>query len=165
MILRLRQRHRHIVIMLGVILPVVLVTGMALRKPAPVAQSLPEGLITAQKFSTQIWERNELFTKVPVGVGLLSDGANGKGRALHFSAAKDFLKPDLLVYWVAGQPERTDSLPAKAVLLGEFGAVALLLPASATGTNGVLVLYSLADDEVVDVSKSETIGQGELNHE
>lgn len=159
MILQLRRRHRHIVIALGVILPVLFAAGMALRKPIPVVGSLPERLTTVQKFDTQIWERNDLFTKAPAGVALLSDGANGKEMALHFFAAKNFVKPDLLVYWVAGAPGSTDSLPEKALLLGEFGAAALPLPALATGTNGVLVLYSLADDQVVDVSKSVQLGK------
>jgi hypothetical protein len=38
-------------------------------------------------------------------------------------------------------------------LLGEFSSAALALPPEAAATNGVLVLYSLADNELVDESQ------------
>jgi hypothetical protein len=59
----------------------------------------------------------------------------------------------LLVYWVAGNPGVTNALPAEAVLLGAFGREPLPLPEQPLKSAGVLVLYSLADGEVVDVSK------------
>ncbi len=71
-----------------------------------------------------------------------------------FSVAKDFVKPDLLVYWVAGNPNITNTLPGDARLLGVFNpSVTLPLPPDSGPGNGVLVLYSLADQEVVEVSK------------
>jgi hypothetical protein len=45
------------------------------------------------------------------------------------------------------------ALPENATLLGEFSSAALALPPEAAATNGVLVLYSLADNELVDESQ------------
>jgi hypothetical protein len=57
------------------------------------------------------------------------------------------------VYWVAGTLGSTNKLPDNSQLLGAFiPSVALALPANATTQTGVLVLYSLADNEMVDVS-------------
>jgi hypothetical protein len=156
MIRPLRQRHRRMVTVLGVVLPVVLVAGIAARKPAPIVTTLPSALATAtQHLETVEWERTDLFTKTLIQVRLLRESA-GSGRfAVGFSAAKDFVKPDLLVYWAAGNPDITTTLPDKARLLGAFNSsAALTLPAEAALGSGVLVLYSLADQEIVEVSKA-----------
>ena len=79
---------------------------------------------------------------------------DGGALAVALSAAKDyFIKPDLMVYWVAGNPPAVNPLADLGRLLGGFDAGNLPLPAEAAATNGVLVLYSLADNEIVDVSK------------
>ena len=44
-------------------------------------------------------------------------------------------------------------MTANAILLGNFFAPSLALPVSALKSSGELVLYSLADGEIVDVSK------------
>jgi hypothetical protein len=117
--------------------------------------SLPKELVASpQQFAVTEWERAELFTKTPIQVRLLRESA-GTGRfAVEFSAAKDFVKPDLIVYWVAGNPNLTDTLPDNARLLGAFNSsVALPLSPDAGSSNGVLILYSLADQEIVEASK------------
>ncbi len=56
--------------------------------------------------------------------------------------------PDLLAYW-SPRPDTGDGLPADAVLLGRVparGARRLALP----GPGGALVVYSLAQQRVVD---------------
>jgi hypothetical protein len=155
MIRPLRQRHRRIVIVLGVFLPVAFAVGIAARKPVPGMTSLPKELVMSQQtFSATEWERADLFTKSPVRVRLLRESADAGRFAVEFSAAKDFVKPDLIVYWVAGCPSITTALPENARLLGVFNAsVALALSPDAESGSGVLVLYSLADQEVVEVSK------------
>ncbi len=154
MILSLRQRHRHMVMALGIILPMVFVAGIAARKPVPTPNELPAALaITSQKFETVEWKRTDLFSKASIEVHLLRE-QKGAGRfAIELSAAKDFAKPDLIVYWVAGSPEITGTLPENAMLLGGFGSAVLPLPPEVATKSGVLVLYSLADNEIVDVSK------------
>jgi hypothetical protein len=143
------------VIALGVFLPVAFAVGIAARKPVAVMTSLPkELLMSSQKFAATEWEHADLFTKMPVQVRLLRESA-GTGRfAVEFSATKDFVKPDLIVYWVAGNPNITDKLPDNARLLGAFNlSAALMLSPDAASGSGVLVLYSLADREIVEVSK------------
>ena len=155
MIRPLRQRHRRMVIMLGVFLPVAFVVGIAARKSVPSMTSLPTELVASpQKFAVIEWERADLFTRTPIQVRLLRESAGAGRFAVEFSAAKDFVKPDLIVYWIAGSPNITDTLPDNAWLLGAFySSVALPLPPNSGPGNGVFVLYSLADQEIVEVSK------------
>jgi hypothetical protein len=72
--------------------------------------------------------------------------------AVGLRASKDFLKPDLMVYWSAGKPTTSDTLPPESKLLGAFVTTTLVLPSEASTTDGCLILFSLADQEVVDVS-------------
>src|SRR5277367_4590916 len=103
MIYPLRQRHRHIVIALGIFLPVVFAIGIAARKPAATVAELPAALAaTLQQFEAVEWERADLFAKSPVQVRLLREQKDSGRFAIKFSSAKDFVRPDLLVYWVAG---------------------------------------------------------------
>ena len=155
MIRPLRQRHRRMLIVLGVFLPVAFAIGIAARKPVPDMTSLPKELVTSrQKFAATEWERADLFTKAPIQVRLLRESAGAGHFAVEFSAAKDFVKPDLIVYWVTGSQNITEKLPENARLLGTFNAsVALSLSPDAAQGSGVLVLYSLADQEIVEVSK------------
>jgi hypothetical protein len=62
-----------------------------------------------------------------------------------------------MVYWSAGNPTTTNTVPDNAILLGAFGAEALPLPVAVTMSGGVLLLFSLADGEIVDVSKPFSI--------
>jgi hypothetical protein len=155
MIRPLRQRHRRIVIVLGVFLPVAFAVGITARKPVPAMMSLPNELgASRQKFAATEWERSDLFTKTPIQVRLLRESAGAGHFAVEFSATKDFVKPDLIVYWVTGSPNITDRLLENARLLGAFNpSLALPLPAEAETTVGTLVLYSLANHELVEASK------------
>src|SRR5439155_9931764 len=148
-------RHRRMVIVLGVFLPIAFVIGIAARKSVPGITSLPKELVASpQKFSVTEWERADLFTKTPIQVRLLRESAGAGHFAVEFSAAKDFVKPDLIVYWVSGSQSITDTLPENARLLGTFNSsMALTLSPDAAPGSGVLVLYSLADQEIVKVSK------------
>ena len=151
----LRQRHRRMVIVLGVFLPLAFAVGIAARKPVPGMTSLPKELLTSpQKFAATQWERADLFTKAPIQVRLVRESADAGHFAVEFSATKDFVKPDLIVYWIAGSRNITNTLPDDAQLLGAFNPfLALPLPSHAETTNGTLVLYSLADHELVEASK------------
>ena len=152
MILPLRKQHRRTFIVLGLFLPVTFAVGMAVRQPAARVGQLPAGLAPSPSPRELVWTRSGLFAKAPVGVGLLREKNSGQ-LAVQFSAAAGFLKPDLMVYWVAGNSPVAAALPENATLLGEFSSAALALPPEAAATNGVLVLYSLADNELVDESQ------------
>ena len=155
----LRQRHRRIAIVLGVVLPVALAVGIAARKPVPSVTSLPNELVTShQKFVAIEWERADLFTKMPIQVRLLRESAGAGRFSLEFSAAKDFVKADLLVYWLPANSTITDTIPDQAILLGGFNSgLSLPVPLVVAGKPGTIVLYSLADNEIVAVSQSVTL--------
>ena len=159
MIRPLRQRHRRIVLALGIFLPLALAVGVAGRRPVPTMASLPPGLVaTAQAFTVSEWERNNLFTNTPITVRLAQASGDPERHSLWFSAPKDFVKPDLIVYWVAGNPSITDKLPDDASLLGAFNSSSeLVIPATLKRGNGSLVLYSLANRAIVEVSKPVTL--------
>lgn len=150
MIRSLRQRHRHAVIALGILLPVTYAIGLAARKPAPTISALPPALATVSpSFAAWLWKRDDLFAKTGVSVQLLREQATSGRFAFSFSAAKDFVKPDLLVYWLRGNAPATNSWPADAVLLGAFSQTVLPVPDDVAKSSGSLILYSLADDEIV----------------
>ena len=154
MIYPLRQSHHHIIIALGILLPVTFVVGIAARKPLPKVNTLPNEISPAiNLFAAEVWSRADLFPKSSVRTRLLREQSGTGKFAVALSAAKDFVKPDLLVYWLNGNPNVTDALPDNAILLGAFNAPQLPLPAAAEKTNGLLALYSLADNEIVDISK------------
>jgi hypothetical protein len=154
MIRPLRQRHRRIMIALSAVLPVALTLGVAARKPAPTVTSLPAYLATPEISSTTVWGRSDLFAKAAIQVQLLRDRGDGSRFSLKLSAAKDFVKPDLIVYWVPEDSQSVNSLPDSALFLGSFHSASLVLPVQAAVQPGVLVLYSLANGEIVDVSRS-----------
>jgi len=151
MIRPLRIRHRRIFTVLGVLLPVAFGLGIAARKPVPQMNASSTELHAATpQFNTLVWEQRDLFTNAPVAVRLLR---NGVSFAVACSAPNDFVKPDLLTYWSSSSPTG-DKLLGDATLLGAFAAPALPLPAGCVDRNGVLVLFSLADQEVIAVSRS-----------
>ena len=153
MILPLRQRHHRIFAVLGVLLPLAFGFGIAARRTVPHPATLPSELSSwTQNFTATEYERGDLFGKSPVRVRLWREQGTGRF-AMGFSAAKDFLKPDLMAYWSAGHPTNSETLPPEARLLGAFVAGPLVLPPEASGTDGYLILFSLADQEIVDVSK------------
>src|SRR5882724_8006444 len=101
MIRCLRQRHRHMVIALGLFLPVVFAVGIAARRPVPEVNSLPKELAPGvAQFAAQEWQRADLFTKSSVQIRLMREHHGAGKFAVEFCAAKDFVRPDLIVYWV-----------------------------------------------------------------
>jgi hypothetical protein len=109
-------------------------------------------------FTATGYERDDLFDKSPVRVRLFRDHGSGT-IAVGLTASKDFLEPDLMVYWSAGEAPAGDSLPAEAKLLGAFVSATLVLPPEASSTDGQLILFSLANQEIVDVSKPSRFSQ------
>ena len=153
MIRPLRQRHRAVFIALGFCLPLAFASGIAARRPIPPAASLPATLASTPPAPADlVWKRRDLFPSAPIEVRLLREKSSGR-IAAQFSATTDFLKPDLLVYWAAGNPHIRESLPENATLLGQFDSPALILPNEVLTVDGVLILYSLADNELVGMTK------------
>jgi hypothetical protein len=155
MIRPLRQRHRRTAIALAICLPVLFAWGIAARKPVPSVDAFPQTIAAApQNFAATGWADTNLFDKLPVRVSLLQNSADKSRFAVKFSAPDEFLKPDLIVYWIAGNPANVAAPPAEAQLLGAFNtSTPLELPSASATQTGALLLYSLADGETVGVSK------------
>jgi hypothetical protein len=153
MILSLRQRHRRVFAGLGIFLPVAVVIGITARPSLPIAKELSPVFAANNEARLVVWERSDLFSKAPISVQFLQPSNKSGGSFVGFTAAKNFVKPDLLVYWVPEDSVISDSLPATAILLGSFEASALAVNDSSAKSSGKLILFSLADSEIVDVSK------------
>ena len=155
MIRPLRQRHRRQILALGVMLPIGLLLGLAGRKPVPTVSTLPAALtLVSPTLGTLAWQSEHLFSaESPVMIRVWRPATGTGVRAVSFSAPTDFIKPDLMVYWELGPAGRPETLPTNAIFLGAFGSAPLPLPDTVTHAPGVLVLYSLADSQVADVSK------------
>jgi len=141
------------IIALAILLPVAYAFGLMARKPVPAMSSLPAGIgTTVSGVEIPVGMRGDLFSKWPIMVRSFRYREGGP-IFVEFHAAENFVKPDLLVYWVGGGATNVAKLPDNAILVGAFHSDAPLpLPSSVTG-NGVFVLYSLANNEVVDISK------------
>jgi hypothetical protein len=153
MIRPLRQRHRAIVGTLGVLLPVAFVAGIAARKPVPVAANVAPSLTQqAKDFGAVVWTKSDIWPAQRIITSLRRDAVGAVGVELMFSY---LVKPDVLVYWAAGKETAIAGLPGNGRLLGALSShTPLPIPADIRGEAGRFVLYSLADHEVVAVSKA-----------
>ena len=151
MILPLRRRHRRMLAVIGVALPCVFILGIAARAPVPL-RAAPPLASDLRNSQTEVWNRSDVFSNVPIGVRLLR-GPMSSFHTIVFLPGRGFGKPDLLVYWVAGTQNPADSLPDNARLLGPFPASKDYQLPQTEHTEGAVVLYSLADHEIVDWSK------------
>lgn len=156
MIRPLRQRHRTMVCTLGVLLPIAFAAGLAARKPVPVAATVPSGLADqANDFGRVVWTRTDLWPGQRIVTSLRRNAAGSVAVEL---IVRDLAKPDVLVYSAAGKDTAVEGLPDNARLLGALSnRAALPIPADARGETGRLVLYSLADQEVVAASRAFTV--------
>ena len=155
MIRSLRKRHRVMVCTLGVLLPVALTVGLAARKPVPVSATVPSALAgQVNDFGRVVWTKTDLWPGQRIITSLRRNAARSVAVELLF---RDLAKPDVLVYWAAGKEPTAEGLPDKARLLGALSnRVPFPIPADARGEIGRLVLYSLADQEVVTASNPVT---------
>lgn len=152
MILALRQRHRRMFAAIGCLLPVAFMVGIGARRPVPSVSQLPRALMTEEVESgSTVWERDDLFAKIAVNVRL-NRTASGD-LTMTCTAKGDFAKPDLIVYWETRGATNVAALPDSATLLGAFSVGALRLPANVAMQEGALILFSLADQEIVAVSQ------------
>ena len=138
--------------MLGVVLPVAFGAGIAARRPVPAATSVPAGLAAkASDFGPVLWSDADLFPGRRIITRLRGDANGGLAAEFMFSG---LTRPDVLVYWSSGDEAIADRLPEDAQLLGALSnGQPLPVPAKQRGQSSRLVLYSLADHEVVAVSK------------
>src|SRR5262245_39140425 len=160
MIRPLRQRHRAMVVALGAFLPAAFIFGIASRHSVPLLPALPSNLPhqPAEAYEA-MWMREDLWEKSQLRTRLLTDSARST-LELEVTAQEPVIKPDMLLYWIAGNPEINESLPNDTVLLGAWmqdPVKPLTVPAAARNSQGRLLLYSLADHQIVNITKSFTL--------
>ena len=99
------QRHRVIVLAMGILFPIAFAMAIAARKTVPILDALPAALASpAGPFEPVAWNGAGLFAKAPVEARFRCMKRHLRRLALELSAPKDFVKPDLIVYWAPGNP-------------------------------------------------------------
>jgi len=152
MILSLRQRHRRIFRVIACVLPIVMVVGIAARRSAPLVTALPPAVTgVSDEARVTEWERSDLFPDTPLVIRA-ARSLNGEF-TLTCAVRPGVAKPDVIVYWVPGSISHTRVVPDSAILLGSLSAEVWRLPASAGQEDGSLLLFSLADQAVIDRSQ------------
>jgi hypothetical protein len=154
MTLRLRQQHRIAVAALAVILPAALGSGLALRQPIVLSQL--QGLsLPPNTYGPISWTNYTLWPDKQIATYL----RRGEARTVAVELAwSTFHEPDLLLYWVPGKKPQLASLPSEARFIGSVQPNKVLpLPLEIRGPTGMLVLYSLANHEVVAASSGFVI--------
>ncbi len=139
MIRPLRRRHLWLVAAVAVIAVPLYLAALAARPAPAVQETLPVEL--AERAMTASGEGIELPTTPPIRIRPVSGGAIE-------AAADGFVEgAGLLLYWAPAQGPRT---LADAHLLGALRGgerQTFELPEAASGTPGVLILYSLGHGE------------------
>jgi len=150
MIQPLRTVHRFAFVALAFVLPVVIVAGLAARRPRLVSasQQLSASAQLVRESGT-LWQKHAMRTE------FYSDSERSGEVDVVVIAAEELNEPDLLLYW-SMDPPSGDSLPAGARLVGPFIAgKPLPLPLRLRG--GYLVLFSLPHQTVFDTAKVEEL--------
>jgi hypothetical protein len=139
MIRPLRRRHLWLVGTVAVIAAPLYLAALAARPVPAVQESLPTEL--AERAATSSGAGIELPTSPPIRVRPVAGGAIE-------AAADGFVEgADLLLYWAPAEASRS---LAEAHLLGPLRGgerQVFELPETASGTAGVLILYSLGHGE------------------
>jgi hypothetical protein len=147
MIRPMRQRHRYAFIVLGALLPATVVIGLSRRSAIAPIGNLPASITPAAVIMQEIWTRTDLFAGHKIATRLLR---SVEGESLSIELTGDLSAPDLLIYW--SSTVSAAELPADAILLSGF-AQKTAVPPNVAGRKGQLILYSLANHEVVAASR------------
>ena len=144
-----------VVLALSVVVPVAFVLGITSRRVVPLVASMPSGFGIQSAPSLARWARDELWEKEQLRTQLL-ENSTGSNLSLEVTAPEPIVRPDVLLYWSPGNLEIGESVPNNAILLGAWiqePQRAIQLPQAVKG-EGRLILYSLADHEMLNVSKA-----------
>jgi hypothetical protein len=147
----LRRIHASAALVLALATPTILAVALAGRRgelagsdaasPAPV----PADAATTLE-SEDLWNGLRATTRIRI--------ASDRRAFVEVALAAPVSAPDLLLYWSAIEPE--GELPADAILVGALDSsrsTPYVLPPVAVGRDGVLVLYSLGNGEVVGTAR------------
>ena len=153
MIQPLRTAHRFAFVALAFVLPLVIVAGLAARRPGLASGSPPVQLPDSAHL---IRKSEALWAKHPMRTEFYSDSDCPGESYVVLIAAEELNEPDLLLYW-SMDPPSGDSLPAGARLVGPFITGKLFALPPSLSRSGYLVLFSLAHQTVFDTAKVERV--------
>jgi hypothetical protein len=142
---RLRSAHRAIWLVALIALPVIIVSGLEARRAVPLVAALPGPRGEALTAATRWWTGAGAFTVTPVRV----EGDSAVAIEVRNSSSPG--APDLLLYWTRKQ-ESAGAIDSGDVLLGSAKGTAsslFRLPAEARGGESALLLYSLAQRQLL----------------
>jgi len=152
MIRPLRVRHRRMIVLLAVALPLLVAAGLLARRPIPRMERLPEGLVSAAADSSAIgsprvtsWDGGSLRAS-------LRSGVDDARPVVSIELLQELERPDLLVYWSGDIDAVSEGVPGDAELLGRLAGrhpIVFELPVEASDSEGRLILYSPTHDEFV----------------
>lgn len=153
MIQHLRQRHRNLIVILAVILPVSFLAGLATRSSAPQRQDIPPFLINElPAFPRVLFENGNLWGGHNILTRVCADDMPPQRLIVELQPQDELVKPDILVYWHEPATDSGNQLPENAYLLGALTGKQLrrfALPEAARMVEGKLVLFSLAHQQIV----------------
>ena len=153
MIQPLRTEHRAAFVALAIVLPVVIVTGLAARRPRLASGSPPVQLPASAQLvgkSGTLWPKHAMRTE------FYSDSGRPGDIDVVLTPAEEFNEPDLLLYWSVDPPSG-NSLPAAARLVGSFIAGKPFILPPNVDRSGYLVLFSLPHQTIFDTAKVERL--------
>lgn len=153
MIQRLRRRHRNLIVILSVILPVLFLAALATRPSAPRTQEIPPFLVNeTPAFPRVLFEESNLWSGHDLLTRVCADQMPPQRLVVELQPRRAFSEPDILVYWHEPAAASGNQLPENAYLLGALAGKQLrrfVLPEAARLVEGKLVLYSLAHHQIV----------------
>ena len=153
MIRPLRTRHRVMVTVLAVTLPILFVAGLLARKPPAEMEALPEAIpFFSETYPRLLDEAPNLWGELAILTRLHADATPASHLAVELHPEAYLKAPDVLVYWHVGALSAEDIIPDGAYLLGGLAgtrAQHFALPDTALHTDGHLILYSLGHQQMI----------------
>ena len=150
MIRPLRARHRAMMVVLAVVVPLLFAAGLAARRAVPRSMDSPPGEQASSYEDFEVIGRDDrAWGELPIiTIWLRASGADTRC-AVTLELSRPVKRPDLLVYW-DDHPSDAGDLSEEARLLGRLGGRRRLTWEVPTPSgSGRLVLYSTAWKKVV----------------
>ena len=157
MIRPLRTRHRVMVTVLAVTLPILFVAGLLARKPPAEMEALPKAIQPfSEAYPTLLAEAPNLWGELAIITRLHADATPASHLAVELHPEVYLKAPDVLVYWHLGALPAEDTIPDEAYLLGALAGTRtrhFALPDTALHTDGHLILYSLGHQQTIATAR------------
>ena len=157
MIRPLRRRHRVMVTVLAVTLPILFVAGLLARQPQARVETIPEAVASSSETHPRLLaEEPNLWGELAIITRLHADAAPASGLAVELHPEAYLKAPDVLVYWHVGTMPAENIIPDGAYLLGALAgtqAWRFALPDTALHADGHLILYSLGHQQTIATAR------------